>query len=212
MILLLLFTATIRPASPDEFTYVSWKFRQDWTKGTCPTADYVFVVTNCDRERKWLAYRQRLTVNDDESYYHGTTLACNILNMQQLCKFPSCGVCGISCNGLDKSCIRQKVDFQRFGPGFYLAPHSSKCHDYTEGNRESGYRAMLLCKVLPGRKYHLTKTEQRLQGPPAGYDSIYGQIGRDLNYPEIVLTNPDAVIVQYIILYRKDGVDHPLSR
>ena len=46
---------------------------------------------------------------------------------------------------------------------------------------EYGYRAMLLCDVLPGRKY---KTQTRTNGPPAGYNSVEGggdgaQLSRD---------------------------------
>ena len=53
---------------------------------------------------------------------------------------------------------------------------------------------MLLCDVFPGRKYPLINTNQNLTGPPQGYDSIDGQVGGDLNYPEIVLQSPDAVL------------------
>ena len=47
--------------------------------------------------------------------------------------------------------IQTNITFQRFGHGFYLAPNSSKCHDYTQG--ANGCRAMLLCDVCPGRQY-----------------------------------------------------------
>ena len=108
----------------------------------------------------------------------------------------------ISCTGLDRRFIQKNVRFQRFGHGFYLAPHSSKCHDYTEGC--SGYRAMLLCDVCPGNKYYLRSNNVALIGPPPGYDCVYGHVGSSLNYPEIVLYNPDAVMPRYIIVYQKD--------
>lgn len=147
-----------------------------------------------------------------EQHYHGTSLTCDITSTKQLCPYASCGVCGISNCGLNPKCIRQNIAFQRFGSGFYLAPNSSKCHDYTKfGIRTNGYRAMLLCDVLPGNKYPISKTDQSLRGPPPGYNSVYGLVGQDLNYPEIVLYEPDAVLARYIILYRKDGTSHPLS-
>ena len=60
----------------------------------------------------------------------------------------------------------------------------------------------LLCDMLPGRKYVVQTNRQHLQGPPTGYDSVYGNVGKDLNYPELVVYNPDAVLPRYIIIYR----------
>ena len=61
----------------------------------------------------------------------------------------------------------------------------------------NGYRAMLLCDVLPGRKY---KTQKRMNGPPAGYNSVEGEVGMELNYPEILLTRSDAIMPRFIIV------------
>ena len=173
--------------------------------------NYVFVVTNPTLEGNWKRYRQQLRIKTCEQYYHGTSLSCNITSLQKLCANTSCGICGISSDGLDTKLIRQNIQFQRFGHGFYLAPNSSKCHDYTEG--ANGYRAMLLCDVYPGRKYTLEETSQNLTSPPRGYDSIYGVVTANsvLNFPEIVVHNPHAVMPRYIIIYRKDGVAHPLG-
>ena len=75
---------------------------------------------------------------------------------------------------------------QRFGHGSYLAPHSSKCHDYTRGSHT--HRAMLLCDVLPGKKHVVTTDHTHLTTPPQDYDSVYGQPDPGcLNYPEIVI-------------------------
>jgi len=138
-----------------------------------------------------------------EKYFHGTTLACNITSTKTPCNKGHCGICGISCAGLDPNCIRSsRSDFQRFGSGFYLAPNSSKCHDYTQDAH--GYRGMLLCDVYPGKKFPLQKNSPKLTQPPPGYDSVYGQVGSDLNYPEIVLYDSDAVLPRYIIIYQKD--------
>ena len=170
--------------------------------------EYVFVVINATLKQRCSTYRQGLRNRGLEEHFHGTTLSCNIAYTEVLCSDGSCGICGISRTGLDRSYIKKNIDFQRFGDGFYLAPNSSKCHDYTRGT--NGYRAMLLCDVCPGNKYRLERTDQRLKGPPPGYDSVYGQVGRDLNYEEIVLYKPDAVMPRYIILYKKDGTIHPI--
>ena len=199
----------IRPATSEEFAEISARFTKAWKKGQCPPVDQVFVITNSTLQRKWNAYKYRLQDQSVEEHYHGTTLTCNIMATNRLCNDGNCGICGISSIGLDREMIRMNITFQRFGHGFYLAPNSSKCHDYTQG--AYGCRAMLLCDVCPGRKYQLTTNSQQLTGPPQGFDSVYGQVGGKLNYPEIVLYNPDAVMPRYIIVYRKDGVEHPLA-
>jgi len=201
----------IRCANEDEFAEVAAKFRREWKveKGLCPPVSRVFVVTNRTLQQRWKAYKMKLQDRTIEEHFHGTTITCNITATEALCNDGNCGICGISSTGFDTNFIRNNIDFQRFGNGFYLAPNSSKCHDYTQG--AYGFRAMLLCDVCPGRKYQLERNSQQLQGPPPGYDSVYGQVGCKLNYPEIVVYNPDAVMPRYIIVYRKNGVKHPLA-
>ena len=162
----------------------------------------MFVVSNSALEARWRAYKQNLQDQRVEEYYHGTKLICDLSNMP--CANTKCGICGISNMGLDRRCIRNNINFQRFGHGFYLAPNSSKCHDYTQGAH--GYRAMLLCAVCPGRKYILQVDNVDLKGPPPGYDCVFGKEGSRLNYAEIIVYNPDAVAPRYIIVYQKDGV------
>ena len=70
---------------------------------------------------------------------------------------------------------------------------------------------MLLCDVCPGRRYPLETNSQQLTGPPTGFDSVYGKVGTKLNYPELVVYDTAAVMPRYIIVYRKDGVSHPLA-
>ena len=115
-------------------------------------------------------------------------------------------MCRIAKSGFDEQKIRTNITkFQRFGRGFYLAPNSSKSHEYTQGAFD--YRALLLCDVCPGRKYVLQRTDQTLNGPPSGYHSIYGQPGQSLNFEEIVLPRADAILPRYIIVYKKNRTD-----
>ena len=163
----------------------------------------MFVISSTFLEQRWKAYKQSLGDQTVEPHYHGTKLTCNIIVTHTPCGDQNCGICGISCNGLDCRFIQKNINFQRFGRGFYLAPHSSKCHDYTQGS--NGYRAMLLCDVCPGNKYYLQSDNEKLTGPPPGYNSVFGQVGGSLNYPEIVVYNPDAVMPRYVIVYQKNG-------
>ena len=196
----------IRNASQQELTSIQSTFQQKWAtaKGPCPALHCVFVVTNQSLLARWQTYRQKLSDQTVEEHYHGTKVTCDIVNTQALCSNQDCGACGISSTGFDRRCFRKNINFQRFGHGFYLASNSSKCHDYTQGI--NGYRVMLLCDVCPGNKYTLKKDNKQLTSPPQGYDSVHGQTGGSLNYEEIVLYQPDAILPRYIIVYQKDGI------
>ena len=192
-------TTTIRSASESEFASIKDKFRRDWTKGTALNVKAIFVIKNkTSTKMKWYACKVSLVCRScpghREMYYHGTNIFCKIMGDKRLCSREDCSVCGISLNGFKRSKIRR--GFQRFGPGFYLAPNSSKANDYAQ---KQGTRAMLLCDVRPGEKKRMTHTNQHTQF--AGYQSIYGDIGGDLNYPEIVISNPNAILPRYIIVY-----------
>ena len=176
-------------------------FNDAWhpSKGACPAVKKVFEVTNDSLRLRWQAYGRGFSqlYQGVEKHFHGTALTCNILSTGALCRDTGCGICGISNIGLDPQRIQTNISFQRFGNGYYLAPQSSKCNDYIKAN-SWGHRAMLLCYVLPGRIY---KTAQRVNGPVQGYNSVEGVVGRELNYPEIVLYTPEAVLPRYIIVY-----------
>ena len=61
---------------------------------------------------------------------------------------------------------------------------------------------MLLCDVLPGRKYVV---QTNMLSAPTGYDSVYycGNVaGRNLDYPELIVYKPEAILPRYIIVYR----------
>ena len=209
----------------EKYNLVVQKFRSMWSaaKGVCPPVNHIFEVNNPTLLSKWSAYRATLSdrmyrmvvsvvqserLDQVEEHFHGTSLACNLATSKKLCPNPKCGICGISCRGLDPNYIGTKIGFQRFGSGFYLAPNSSKCHDYTEGSH--GFRALLMCDVCPGKKHHLQRTNEALSRPPRGCDSIVGTVGTELNFTEIVLYRPEAVMPRYIILYTKDGTAHLL--
>ena len=165
-------------------------------------------MKNTKLEMRWKQYQQKLTSSGSpsstEEHYHGTSIACDLANTKAMCSDGQCGVCGVSKLGFEKKFIQHNIQFVRFGKGFYVAPNSSKCHDYTQGHHM--HRAMLLCDVVPGNKYVLTKTNENLPGPPQGYDSVHGQAGHSLNYDELVLHHEESILPKYVIMYQKDGV------
>lgn len=196
----------IRLASFAEFDHIKMKFKQDWAeaKGAAPEVKAVFVIINEVLKTKWMTYKRSLSFQGVEEHYHGTKLVCDITSNKDLCSSYSCNTCKIVDSGFSTSRIGTNISrFQRFGRGFYLAPNSSKCHDYTEG--AFNLRALIVCDVCPGRKYPMTTNDTSRDGPPVGYDSIHGKTGGNLNYEEIVLPKPEAILPKYIVLYQKDG-------
>ena len=191
-----------------EFKEVSLIFAREWVKPSlkpCPTDLKIFKVYNQTLESRFQTYVKSLGHQSTERHFHGTTLRCDLANSKGACTQSECGICGISRHGFDSKKIGSNISrFKRFGLGMYLAPNSSKCHDYTQGCH--GYRALLLCDVAPGRKYNIKHDKTQLTSPPQGYDSVYGQHGGNLNYDEIVLYKEDAILPKHVIMYQKDGV------
>lgn len=179
----------------DEFSQVSEKFARRWVAGAPPSIRFIFAIANSELKEKWRRYRNTLNQKSIEEYFHGTTLACDLMTSRTLCNNGHCGICGIACSGPDPRYIKRT----RFGKGFYLAHNSSRSDGYTEGVH--GYRAVLLCNILPGEKYELQHNDVNLTGPPPGYDSICGKVGSE---PEIVLFKPQAIMPRYVIIYKKD--------
>lgn len=200
------------PSDP-QLVQVQAHFKREWAtaKGHCPPITCVFQVTNSQLETRWKTYEKKLPSGNRnyERHFHGTKLACDIVNSGTVCTNNECGICGICKYGMDRKAIRKNINFQRFGHGFYFAPHSSKCHDYTQG--VNTHRAMLLVDILPGKKHIILTTLQKLTGPPDGCHSVFGKAGRDLNYPEIAVYNPDCVMPRYIVVYVLNGV-HKIAK
>ncbi|KAL5516935.1 hypothetical protein EMCRGX_G002386 [Ephydatia muelleri] len=201
--------AKLEAASP-EYIQICSKFRNDWAKGQCPDVDHVFEVFCWKAEKRWKDYKATLASKSSpttvEQYYHGTAIKCDLVVTNSPCSHSDCGICGISWKGFKKKLVGKNISkFKRFGNGFYLAPHSSKSHDYTRGTHI--HRAMLLCDVLPGNKYTFTTNQTHLAAPPDGYDSVYGKPGHSLNYPEIVLFEEASILPRYVILYTRDGIE-----
>lgn len=195
-----------------EFNEVSGKFTKTWCtkKGDCPTVFSVLAIINPVLEENLNSYRETLPKGHrgTEMYFHGTRLACSLFldDYHMLCSKPHCGICNISKNGFLATRIRTHL-FQRFGNAFYLAPNSSKSHDYCKVPNYARYTAMLFCEVAPGVKYILRTNMTSLQEPPQGHHSVYGKskfLFRKsvLNYDELVVYEPAAICPRYILFYR----------
>ena len=199
---------TIRLLNPSELGKIQSHFSSTWAKakGPCPKIACAFEITNQQLEARWNAYKKALPNGSQqvEDYYHGTKLNCDIIKMGSPCNDNDCGICGISKFGMFRKFIRKNINFQRFGHGFYFAPNSSKCHDYTQGVQT--HRAMLRVEILPGKKHTILTNDVKLTNPPDGHHSVFGKAGQALNYPELVVYNPDCVMPRYIVVYALNGV------
>lgn len=96
-----------------------------------------------------MAYKNTLHRNqekDVKEFYHGTKLSCKITTSWKLCETRTCEICDIS--SLTLLLGAQETDSND-------SVLDSTCHDYTQ--RYNGFKAILMCDVLPGRKYILPK-------------------------------------------------------
>ena len=185
------FFVCLAPSS-EEFKRVKKKLNNSWSseKGSCPSVRTIIAIINPMVEKQFDAYRDRLASQRSEMYFHGTKFSCHLEENQTLCCRDDCSVCSIAKHGFSRKFIRDR--WQRFGPAFYLAPNSSKSHDYCSKPNTAHYSAMLLCEVAPGKKHTLTHNMTSLQEPPVGCQSVYGMsnclfLKGDLNYDEIVI-------------------------
>ncbi|KAG9043669.1 hypothetical protein FS837_009255 [Tulasnella sp. UAMH 9824] len=51
-----------------------------------------------------------------------------------------------------------------------------------------------------GNAYYITRTNEKLKEPPTGYDSVFGEVGDDLNYDEQVVYRNDAILPAFLIV------------
>lgn len=207
------------PLKSDQNTYkgIAKHFILEWIKleGSVkhpPKPLAIFGIQNNEIVKRFRLYSSQIRDGDrcsnSDLFFHGTKLLCNLVSSQSCCDDSECGICGISLNGFDEKRIGLNIPrFQRFGKGIYLAPNSSKCHDYTQGNSEYGIRAQLLCLVAQGARHELVQDSTKLTGAPEGFDSVYGKKGGSLNYDEIVVYESNAVWPQYVVVYELNGVD-----
>ena len=217
-----------QPSSP-RFQEMERTFHKDWDKGIdlTPTVCFVIAVVNPYLEDKLEAYKSSLRRGNQktEFHYHGTKLRCPLHRFFMPCQQKDCAVCGISRKGFLLEHVSK--DYQHFAKAFYLAPTSSKCHDYCSTNyrrsssstitdsdeskvdlQRSTYNTILYCEVVTGKKYHLKKKQTFIDGPPDGYHTVYGKsvnmpfLHVDRHNDELVVFQEDAILPKYIICYK----------
>lgn len=176
------------------------------------TVDSVWRVRTDHLKKDYEQYRELILQKlksvkniNEVNTYHGTTLSCNlgVKGNTNVCNRHDCNLCNIIKSGFKTK--KAKVnDFMGFGKGVYSTPISSKAHGYNSGSElglGKGRRAVLACKVLLGRPFFTETYIPNLGQPPEGFDSVWAKPGKDLKFEEIVVYNPKAMMLNYIIVY-----------
>jgi len=160
--------------------------------------------------KPYLNYRDQLNARvpsgEEKLCFHGTRRRCRIGDpgqARELCEDSQCNVCLIlrSSFAVNRSGTAPFRNFLRFGRGVYTSSISSKADDYNVSQTNSDFKAMFVARVLLGRSFPLYYTQTTLLQPPPGYDSVLGEVGKDLNYDEQIVYRDDAIRPAYLILY-----------
>ena len=197
--------------SSRKFQEMEQTFHKDWDKGKdlSPVVCMVIAIVNPFLEDSLEAYKSSLRRwhQKTEFHYHGTKLKCPLHKYFMPCQQTDCSICGISRNGFLLE--HTSTDYHHFAKAFYLAPKSSKCHDYcATQNGQNSFYSMLYCEVVTGKKYHLKRKETFTDGPPDGYNTVYGKsiqmpfLHGDSTNEELVVFNEDAICPKYIVCYK----------
>ncbi len=118
----------------------------------------------------------------------------------QLCRQKDCVICFTANTGVDKYSCKYHKSFARFKNKFILDYYSSSADKHTKEN-EIGNKAILLCDVLPGCKYS-KQAQDEITEIPKGYDSMSCVCDDDLSAPIIIISNCEAILPRFIIIYK----------
>jgi len=209
----------ILPVPQDHTTYwaVHDQFIASWvhpTQRDRPEVRMVYRIVPAQSVwDKYWAYRDVLEVKgkfsaqgkypgNERLLWHGTVRACRLGEPGQnmFCTSPDCSLCSIARGSFDSTSARTSA-FQRYGPGIYTSSKSSKSDHYAKNKVASLWKAMLLNNVLAGTEYATLYSAPHFKGPPQGYDSVYGEPGKDLNYDELVVYTDHAIRPAYLVMY-----------
>jgi len=156
-------------------------------------------VRNKEYEKYKTAIAQKNGDANEKRWWHGSNLACPLWQTRASCN-SACHICNILNKGFLMKYANTKNSWGRFGAGLYFAPDAAKSNDYT--NPYQNVRCLILCKVVVGKPMIYLQDQPDLTAPPLGYDSVLGETGGgNLNYPELVLFNEDAILPAYAVFY-----------
>ena len=126
----------------------------------------------------WQVYVIDHPNSEKSALFYTASLHCNPIINNTLCQYPNCGICSFNRDGL------QDTDILVF-------PHSSTCHDFSEGKPDIGYRAQIICFIVADASSHLTVWRSSCNT----YEGI------------VVSKNCPSLLPIYVFIYRRDGTE-----
>jgi len=196
---------TLKPVDQAKFQSIESQFQVGMQKkGVSVSIMAIYSVWFPSRNRDYESYKSKIAAANggkanEKRWWHGSHLSCDLITSKSLCKGSSCSICSILSKGFLLQTAGKNFGWTRFGPGLYFAPDAAKSNDYVKGH--NGINCMILCKVVVGRPKIFYDSQPLLTSVPSGYDSILGEVGSVLNYPELVLYDEDAVLPSYVVFY-----------
>jgi len=207
------------PEEHERFRSVANQFQESWRHPTaCPTVRAIYLIVSQQQMLdKYKAYRdateargnfvsKQRSAGNEQRRWHGTSRQCTLGDSgnTQLCSASNCSLCGIIQTSFSLKYFKKKTGWGRFGRGIYLSSTSSKSNDYSSNSDpNSPWKAILLTKVVVGKGYKMKNDDTTLTSPPAGFDSVLGEVGKSLKYDEVVVYREDAMKPSYLVMYDK---------
>ncbi|PCH44628.1 ADP-ribosylation [Wolfiporia cocos MD-104 SS10] len=200
----------------EAFRSVAKQFTDSWKHPTAkPTVLRVWKIFsdqdhNDDFARYRLSVERRTGLKNGHSLrrWHGTKRACQIGDDRspqnvKVCSQQTCSVCSIIRTSFNSAHFGRRFNYGRFGPGIYTSATSSKSNDYVDELGGSPYKALLLNDVVLGKTKKEYTDQPNYTEAPAGYDSVIGEPGGDLNYDESIVYKNEAIRPLFLVIYRR---------
>ncbi|CAM9472315.1 unnamed protein product [Ectocarpus sp. 13 AM-2016] len=196
------------------------QFANKWVKpepvGGVSVEKIFTVEVPADVRRKTKSYEK--TVGNVRRRFHGTSCStkCNFfVDLKgNPCSDKDCNVCSICTHGftlqgnVGGTARRTKLSL-RYGEGLYFSSVSGKANDYADLSEKTDsngrrLRCMFVANVAAGKAFKTHRTSlQQNECPPAGYDSVVGEVGQGLNYDELVVYKDEAALPTHLIVYSR---------
>lgn len=208
------------PEDHRSYKSVVSQFKLTWRHNTtCPEVKAVYKIIVSEASLK--QYQQYLedvesrnnftgvgkTRGNENRRWHGTKRKCYLGDPGHttFCAEVGCSLCCIIKSSFDVKFFRAATGWGRFGHGIYTSSTSSKSNDYSKNmGINSGWKALLLNKVVVGNGKRLINDDTSLTAPPPGFDSVVAEAaaGGSLNYDELVVYQNEAVRPSYLVMYQ----------
>ncbi|KDQ52775.1 hypothetical protein JAAARDRAFT_40055 [Jaapia argillacea MUCL 33604] len=168
------------------FRSIANNWARQWNDArTRPNIERVFEVTMPrDRQAKRKAYLKKLDQAGgyfEQQTFHSSQCICDLgVKNPLLCDWKSCGICNIVKSSFQSFAFGVPQNSGRYGAGIYSYQNPALADRFATSSTSSPYRAIIACDVA------MTNGKS---------DSVN-------DGERVFVTNPDAIIPSYIILYK----------